>query len=275
MVRILDTTREFDSFAKEAALESPMVRENLWRDRYRAVYQNVFDAFYAGYGSPEGMHALVRELSKVRPRVKDAAPVVRGLIEEVEPAVRETLAAEDCPEPLHVLMVGTFSTNAFVGRLDDEVALFHCLEWFPEPQPARVLIAHEDTHAWHESILDEAPPKDLSWTAFYEGLAIQTSRMVVPDQPEQDYFWYGVSGFEDWLPWCREHREQLLERLRESLDDEDAAETFFGEGLIEGRWRVGYFLADVLVKELDKPPQELIRMGVEDARQAIRGALKA
>ncbi len=273
MARFLDTTREFDAFARDAALESPLTRESLWRDRYRALYPQVFDAFFAGYGSPEGMHALVRELSKVRPRIKDAVPVVRGLIEEVEPAVRETLGVEGSHEPLHVLMVGTFTTNAFVGRLDGDVALFHCLEWFSQPDPARVLIAHEDSHAWHEIVLGDKPPEDAAWTAFYEGIAIQASRAVVPDRPEEDYFWYGLAGLEDWLPWCREHRDSLLERFGDSLEEEEATERFFGKGLVEGKWRVGYFIADELVAKIDRPLQEMIRMSVDEGRQAIRDAL--
>ncbi len=273
MARIVDITPTFDDFARLAALESPIVRERLWRERYQSAHQEIFDGFYAGYGTPEGMHALVRELSRVRSRVEEAAPAVAKLVEEVEPAVRSTLGANEVPEPLHVLMVGTLTTNAFVGRVGDDVAVFHCLEWFQAPEPTRVLIAHEDTHAWHELILGEVPTDDPAWTAFYEGVAIHTSRAVVPNRPPDDYFWYGHPGFEEWLPWCNEHRDVLLERFGEFLEMEGANETFFGGGSVDGHWRVGFYIADVLVEAIDRPLEELVRMSVDEGRAAIREAL--
>jgi len=125
------------------------------------------------------------------------------------------LRAEDVLSPLHVLMVGTFTTNAFVGRLGSEPAVFWCLEWFSNPEAARVLVAHETTHAFHQELLGAAPPdNDLAWTCLFEGLAVQTSRGAFPGRPEEEYFWYGMGGFEDWLTWCREHRRNLLALFR-------------------------------------------------------------
>lgn len=276
MARVLDTTPAFEEFARRAFLEDPFARERLWLQRYEAAHPEVFEAFHATQPSQEGRNALVRELSMVRQRAREAAPTMRELIEEVEPAVQEVLGLPPAPGPRHVLLVGTYATNAVVGRLEGEVTLFHCLEWFQSREGARVLVAHEDTHACHQLELGEAPPEDdAAWMAFYEGIAIQASRAVVPDAVEDDYFWYGHVGFEDWLSWCREHREDLMQRFRSSIDDPAAVESFFGGGLVEERWRVGFFVADELVAGLGPPLPELVRLSVPEGRAAIRAALGA
>ena len=274
MARILDTTPAFDAFARKAYLESPATREQLWVDGYEAAHPEVFVAFAAANQGQELSNPLVRELSRVRGQAAEGGPVTRELIEELEPAVAGVLGLAADPSPLHVLMVDRFSTNAVVGRLHGEVALFHCLEWFQSVDAARVVVAHEDVHAWHELVLGIDPPThDAAWTAFSEGLAIQVSKVVVPGRAEDDYFWYGHEGFEEWLPWCRGNRDDLFERFRSSLDDPETTEAFFGGGLVEGRWRVGYFVADGLVEIMDRPPAELVAMSVPDAQAAVRAAL--
>lgn len=274
MARILDTTPAFEAYARKAAMEGPIIREILHEELYQAAHPEVFAAFKVKHESPEGLHAVVVELNRIRLLVREAAPVMAGLIEEVEPKVKALLGLGDVPDPRHVLMVGTLSTNASVGRIGDEVTVFHCLEWYQESDPARVLIAHEGTHAFHEILLGDVPD-DLLWTAFAEGLAIRVSREAVPDRPDRDYFWYGVPGFEDWLPWCRENADALLERFRESPEDPSAVDTFFGSGLVEGTWRVGYFVADRLVSAIGRPPGELVRLSFGEAREAVRAALDA
>ncbi len=273
MARILDTTPTFVEFARAAFLESPVMREQHWVERYEGAHPDVFEAFYAEQGEPERGNPLVRELSRVRQQAEEGAVATRSVIEEVEPALVEAMGVPAAPTPLHVLMVGRFTTNALVTRLGDEVALFHCLEWFQAREGTQVLVAHEDAHALHQITLGQRPPEDAAWMAFSEGMAIQASRTVVPGRPDDDYYWYGHAGFEDWLPWCREHRTEVLDAFKASLDAPEAVETFFGGGLVEGRWRVGYFVADELVRELGRPLPELVRMSVDDGRAAIRQLL--
>ena len=274
MPRIIDTAPTFEEFARGAFLESPLVREQLWEERYEGAHPEVFRAFYDGHGTTEGRSNIVRDLSTVRQRVREAAPAERRLIEEVEPAVQQALGLPAEPSPQHVLLVGSFSTDADVGRLEGEVALFHCLEWFHSEEGMRVQVAHEDAHAWHEISLATVPPEDdAAWLAFYEGVAIQATRAVVPGRPDDEYFWYGHGGFADWLPWCRQHRDTLLERFSAGIDDPGAVETWFGAGLVDGHWRTGYFVADELIARLGQPLPELVAMTVEEARAAIREAL--
>lgn len=276
MARILDTTDAFEAFARRAFLKAPVERERLWGELYESAHPAVFKAFRASRGADERPDVAARELSRLRQQVGQAAPVMRDSIERVEPAVRQVLGLAAEPAPMHVLMVDGFSTSAVVGRMDGDVALFHCLEWFQSPEGAQVLVAHESAHAWHEMALREAPPADdLAWTAFSEGLAIRTSRAVVPDRPEQDYFWYGHPGFDDWLAWCRERRGRLLGRFRDALEEPDATAAFFGAGRIEDRLRVGFFVADDLVARLARPLSELVELTAADARVAVRGALDA
>lgn len=277
VARILDTIPDFVALAKAAFLEDRATRKYLWDERYRAHHPAVFTAFFGGDGDPDQVAAVTHKLTDVRKTVEPAAPVVAQLIEEVEPAVRDALGLQEVPEPLHVLMVGTFSTNATVERIDGEVAVLHCLEWFGERETQRVLVAHEDAHAWHETVLDERPPTDPAWMAFSEGLAIRVSRAVAPNRPEADYFWYGIKGFEEWLPWCRENHDLVLDRFRTALDEdeEEATEIFFGAGFIDDQWRVGFYVADVLVASLEQPLSELVRMSVPEGRKAIRSALDA
>jgi hypothetical protein len=276
MARMVDTLAAFEVFARKAGLENPMVRESLWEERYEAAHPDVFEAFYATHGSPAGRGALVRELSRVKKRAEEAAPVVRDAIRQVDGALPPLLGVAPEPSPVHVLMVGTFTTNAAVGRLGDDVAVFHCLEWFQSPEGARVLVAHETTHAWHELALGLDPPDDdPAWVAFSEGLAIAASRALVPDRPDIEYFWYGHPE-EEWLPWCREHRDRLLEHFRDSLEaGPETTEAYFGGGMIDGHWRVGFFLADDLVARLGRPLPELAAMSVDEGRAAIRDLLGA
>lgn len=173
MADVLDLIPTFEAFATKAGLESPVVREQLWREMYQGHHPEIFSAFLEAHGSPEGHQAVVRELSRVKARATEAHQPVVKAIEELDPYVGHALGIASGVVPLHVVMVGTFSVNAAVGRLNDRVAVFHCLEWFQSPAGARILVAHEGTHAWHEIGLGQPSPEDdLAWMAFYEGLEI-------------------------------------------------------------------------------------------------------
>ena len=275
MARIVDTIPAFVAFAKKANIETPVRREILWRERYESQYPEVFDVFNPEHGSAEGRTALAKELSSVRARVEEAAPVMRANVEEVDAALAQALELPPEPSPLHVLLVGSFQTNAAVGHLGDDVAVFHCLEWFQSAEGSKVLVAHESTHAWCELATGEIfPDDDAAALAFAEGVAIAASRQVVPGRPPEEYFWYGHGEVGHWLPWCQEHREQLLDTFAAGLDSPETVEAFFGGGFVETQWRTGYYVADELVSSLGKPLPELARMTVEEGRAAIFDALR-
>ncbi len=225
-----------------------------------------------------GVPAMVRELSDVRRRVREAAPQVTAMIEDIDHRLAELMGLPPEPSPLHVLMVGAFTTNSAVGRLHDDVTIFHCLEWFQSPEGTRVLVAHEGSHGWHELALERkgetAPEDDMAWMVFSEGLATRISRAAVPDAPEIDYFWYGHPEAQEWLPWCEQHVDELRKHVWAALDIPEALDTFFGGGLVDGKWRVGYYLADQVVGGLGRSLPELAAMSVEEARQAVRHALE-
>ena len=274
MARITDILPSFEEYARSVFVDTPFVRESKWVELYEQANPEIFTAFYEGQEGAVGRAAVVRELTIVRDRVRQGGPVLHKVIEELEPAVRDALGLAPEPDPVHVLMVGPYSINVLVGKLGNDVALFHCVEWFQSEEGSRVLVAHEDAHAWHRIVLGAVPGEDdAAWMAFSEGLATQVSRAVVPERPEDDYFWYGHEGFEDWLPWCQEHRGELLARFRDELDTPGTANAFFGSGLVEKRWRVGYYVADLLVAAMERPLPELVALPVDDARQAVRDAL--
>ncbi|MFN2609249.1 MAG: hypothetical protein ABR511_15380, partial [Acidimicrobiales bacterium] len=229
MARIVDTIAAFEAYAKKANLETPIRRELQWKEGYESAFPEVFEPFNAEHGSPEGRAALVKELGNVRRRVAEAAPIVAAHIEEVDAALPRALGLPADPSPLHVLLVGSFATNAAVGRLGDDVAVFHCLEWFQSAEGARVLVAHEATHAWARLATGEAfPDDDAAALAFAEGVAIAASREIVPDRPPAEYFWYGHGEVEHWLPWCEEHRDELLVTFAEGLGAPETVDAFFG-----------------------------------------------
>jgi hypothetical protein len=278
ITRIRDTIPAFEAFARKAGLESPLRRELLWKSHYQAANTDVFGAFDDATGGVEGgMAAMVRELSEVRKRVRDAGPQMTEMISDIDPRLAEIMGMAPEPSPVHVLMVGTFTTNSAVGRLGDDIAVFHCLEWFQSPEGTRVLVAHEGSHGWHEIALEHrgetAPDEDMAWMVFSEGLATRISRAAVPDAAEIDYFWYGHPEAQEWLPWCQAHVEELRKHVRAALDIPEALETFFGGGLVDGKWRVGYYLADQVVGSLGRSLPELVAMSVDDARAAVRDAL--
>jgi hypothetical protein len=127
MAHIIDTAGDFEEYARRAALKGMVDRELLWRQLYEGGRPELFEAFRASPGVGEDRHALVRDLSSLREQARRAAPVVRQMVQEVEPAVAEALGLPPDPAPVHVLLVGNASINAVVGRLDGDVALFHCL----------------------------------------------------------------------------------------------------------------------------------------------------
>jgi len=274
MARILDTIPAFEAYARKAGLESPLRREMLWTELYESAHPAAFEAFSSVHGSTGGRQAVVKELGRVRERVKVAAPAMRDIVEEVDAGLPALLGLAPERAPLHVLIVGHFTTNAAVARMGGDVAVFHCLEWFQTPETARILTAHEGTHGWHEIALGEAPPADdPAWTAFAEGLALAASRAAVPGQPEVDYFWYGHPEVDDWLPWCRQNRQELLRHFRVSLDIPEATDTYFGGGLVDGKWRVGFYIADELITSLGRSLPELVAMTVDEAKAAVVDAL--
>lgn len=269
----------FEAFGRKAGVESPLRREMLWKDLYRAAHRDVFTGIEAAVpGFESGVPAMVRELSRIRTRAKEAAPKMRAVIEEIDPKVAELLGVPIAPSPLHVVMVGAFTTNSAVGMVGDDVAVFHCVEWFQSVDGTRALVAHEATHAWHRLALQRAgqtvpPDDDLLWMIFSEGLATQASRAAAPNLPEVDYFWYGHPEMEDWIPWCEEHAGELGDLMAAAIDAPEAVDSFFGAGFIDGRWRTGYHVADRLVAGLGRTLPELAAMSVEDARRAVSDAL--
>lgn len=274
MAQLVDTAPAFDAFAKAAALESPFVREQLWRDRYEAAHADIFAAFYSGDVSPRRPLLQLRELARVREQARDGSAALAPVIDEVDETVRVLLGAPTLPAPTHVLLVGGGTVNASVGRLDGDVAVFHCLEWFRSAEDWRVLAAHETAHAWHEILLGGSPPTDdLAWTTFSEGFAVRASVEAVPDRPECDYFWYGHAGFDSWLAWCHEHHEELRAHLRDHLDDRAQANAMFGSERHQGHSRTGYFIAADLVTSTGMPLTELVRLSVPEGSELVRSAL--
>ncbi|HEX3540342.1 MAG TPA: hypothetical protein VHT75_07835 [Acidimicrobiales bacterium] len=269
----------FEAFARKAGVESPLRRELLWKDLYRAAHLDVFTGIEAAVpGFESGVPAMVRELSRIRTRAKEAGPTMRAVIEEIDPNVAEVLGVPIDPSPVHVVMVGAFTTNSAVGAVGDDVAVFHCVEWFQSVDGARVLVAHEAAHAWHRLALRRAgetvpPDDDLLWMIFSEGLATQASRAAAPNLAEVDYFWYGHPAMEDWVSWCEEHAGELRDLMAAAIDDPAAVERLFGAGFVDGRWRTGYHVADRLVASLGRTMPELVAMSVDEARRVVSDAL--
>ncbi len=110
---------------------------------------------------------------------------------------------------------------------------------------------------------------------FSEGLATQVSRAAAPNLSEVDYFWYGHPEMEDWVPWCEDHAADLTAGMDLVMEKPTAMETYFGAGLVNGRWRVGYHVADRVVARLGLPLPELVALPVDQARRAVIEAMGA
>ncbi|MGH7687282.1 MAG: hypothetical protein ACREN2_10760 [Candidatus Dormibacteria bacterium] len=274
MPRIIDTSQAFDAFAASVELETPLIREMRWREQYEDGYRAVFDAFYAAQGTSDRPAGMLHNLSRVRLHAQQAAAALPEIIKEVDAAVGAALGFDAGEGPVHVMLVGTAGANAVVGRLGDEMAVFHSLEWFQAPEPARVAAAHETAHGWHEMHLSgPAPVDDAGWPVFEEGLAVQTSRAVVPDRPDEEYFWYGLEGFDGWAAWCVENAGKLKHRLKHALEDPGKIGNMFGSGAVEGHHRTGYHVADSLVADMRKSLPDLARLEPTEAAAAIRAAV--
>ncbi|HEX6596823.1 MAG TPA: hypothetical protein VF045_07800, partial [Acidimicrobiales bacterium] len=83
----------------------------------------------------------------------------------------------------------------------------------------------------------------------------------------------GHGEVDTWLDWCSEHHQDLIDHFGASIDVPDTVETYFGGGMIQGQWRVGFYLADQLVRSLDLPLPTLVAMSVDEGKAAIRQVL--
>ncbi|HET9051375.1 MAG TPA: hypothetical protein VFO60_06695, partial [Candidatus Dormibacteraeota bacterium] len=88
MTRIIDTIPAFEDFAGQAGLEGPLRRDQMWREVYEAAHPEVFAAFHAIPGMSPRPARMVKELSAIRRLASDSAPIVREVIEQIDPVVR-------------------------------------------------------------------------------------------------------------------------------------------------------------------------------------------
>lgn len=133
------------------------------------------------------------------------------------------------------------------------------------------LIYHELGHIWHFETRGGVPaltsPKQKAlWQLYAEGIAMYTEQLLCDDM---DFYHQDVDG---WLPWCREHRNLLLQEYRRRIHAEESVQDFFGDWCsFMSHSDCGYFLGGELIHHLSRQyslPQ-LARLDLDTIDQAL------
>ncbi|WDL97156.1 hypothetical protein [Alicyclobacillus sp. ALC3] len=243
-MNIIDTTKEFFQLWEH---NTPFTLGHL--DTYYGRFPDIFDTYFKSHctRTPTRLNSAIERYPATVDTMKRCVALLPSLVAEVYDEM-SGLLQHALPMEIR-LLVGGFGSNAYVthdGTLHFAVELLPC-----ETALLRVLIAHEMAHAFHFRLLTEAGFQfsQLAWdgyTSLYlEGLATFVSMLLNPGLPEAAYFSFDNSGG-DWVSFCRNHYEDIKERINDDLqhwDMEQEIEWFrLRGGKTYGMNRLGYFI---------------------------------
>ncbi|HIV81892.1 MAG TPA: hypothetical protein H9994_04205 [Candidatus Salinicoccus merdavium] len=218
----------------------------------------LWQQYYNFSGMPPGFEAEERkQLAEVwkdyqeyYETLKDFTPDT-GRIENYVGETKSILGVEkDVPFAV-LFFVGGFDGNAAVVPYGEQKALLI----LPIETPiADITIAHELTHIIHTAKAEipirwEAP---LAERVMMEGLAMHTSKALVPGRDDTEYIEMGSDG---WLESCRNHHNAIISGIIPYLDDTHGgtnARFTYGEGTTGHKREVYYAGWAFIASELEK-----------------------
>lgn len=201
----------------------------LWKTHYAQVHPDVLDFYRANYGSDAPLETSLA-------RYPDVISNIRAVSAGAETAVTESVKA--CAAALnvastsdhHIVMVGQFGSNAWADVFRGVPTCFYALELILNVNTLAIVAAHETAHVLHHSV--SYVPFDGATVAeklMLEGLATQTSAVVLPGLQDAVYLWPGyrlTTDAEDvavWLADCEARKPELKTQLLRDLTSSDPA----------------------------------------------------
>lgn len=216
-VKLIDLCPKWLRFYELAKDEpDPDRRWQLWQGHYR---------FAAIPPTEAGMQRAREMLDASFDRYPVALDAIRlgapGFRPQPQAALNEVCAALEFTDDLTVeclLFVGNFENNAFAFTMNG-VARVH----FPVETDdyRRIIMAHEFTHVVHEHLCGVGGyVTPIGVLAMKEGLALHTSKAVVPGEPDEHY----VSCTDlPWLDRCVAKHQEILAGIQPFLTEASEA----------------------------------------------------
>lgn len=211
---------------------------------------------------PKTKERLLMAIDKYDDKIQDIRTIsntLPSIVEEMEKRFQKVFQLDLALR--HVLMVGTFGSNAFVTR-DDRRKIFLAVEKLSaKREHLDVIVAHEIGHVTHFAL---ATRQGLDWstvewghgltTLFTEGAATYISKKIVPGLQESVYFTYDDAG-DPWVTCYEKNKSEIKRRfladVAEEWDMVKEKEWFrLRGGNYFGYERLGYLLGTDYVEQL-------------------------
>jgi hypothetical protein len=155
-----------------------------------------------------------------------------------------------------IVLVGLFKANAFVTSYNDETA-FYFLEKMPDKKHLNILLAHEITHLFQFSQLnDDDYIPTLADNIFTEGLACFASSCLCPGFSLSEYICMNF-GWEHWISKCMAQFNYIKNEVMDNLESKNSeyfTKYFVGDNAVKNSipTRIGYLIGYYVIEHLNK-----------------------
>lgn len=270
--------RDFLTFWQAASARPVDEQRALWRERYADRHPALFEHYARHFGGDE-------LLAEALPRYRDVAD---GLDERFEALGLQDATARvselyDAPAGGRAIaLVGMFTADAWVDRFEGAPTAFFALEQLDFAPWDAVPTVHELTHVAHWQLRRaEWPDHVPGLFLLMEGLAVATTRRLLPEAPPEAHF--AVPDYATYAAACDADWPRIAAALLAGLDVADEAQErrFFwpdwGRRLDDVPERVGYFAGARVVEAMlaAHDLRTIARWPAERALAEVRAALAA
>lgn len=268
---VVERVSKFQSFYKEAAGTDPETRWALWQKDYGHA---------AVPPGPEGEKMARTGLDAAWDKYPALIPQLPALTKTATDTANDTFTRINAVlktdgTPIHakyVLFVGQFDENAYtIPPMDGNPAT---VMMEVEMKQLKTITAHELAHAVHGQLagVKNSFGGPIGETLFLEGLAMHTTKAVVPGLPD-----YAYVADEKWFATCTEKKAAVLAGIAPDLEKsgrEIAMKYTFGQGN-NGMQREAYCAAWFVFANLLKTHtlSELARVPEDQMVATIKAAM--
>jgi hypothetical protein len=256
-------------------------------DEYASTHRDVFDVFLDGYGRRSDARAALERLRTDPSPLERLTAVTADLTLKLEDAAEQinALLAPPTTDPIPVvLLVGLYTSNAWVTRFRESSTIFVAVETLPDEPFDRVLLTHETAHAYHDRLSPVGwEERRVGHRFVREGLATVASELVMPGLSDSAYLWMG----DDKSRWVGSCREQWGPIRKAALDSFETGDEIAYRSLFMGARRndatralpprCGYFAARETVRRIAErePLRTLAALPPADAEALVHAELAA
>jgi len=251
MYRYVDTFDDFMQYWSRACSETPEEKLRLWETLYMRQHPDLLEKQTRQYEEAglnwqdianQRVFSRLGELLPSMKKARDNLPHVCRSIHE------QAVEALDLDFPVvFVIYVGIGCgagwATQYRGYLTCLLGLEKIaeLEWHSEEQLSE-LVSHEISHLAHMKWRDESEEfegheTDPLFLLYSEGFAKRCEHLILERES------WSQADSENWLPWCRTHKQWLAKEYLERADSGKPVNDFFGDWLnVQGRSQTGYYL---------------------------------